>query len=107
MTIPKITTVLPFEDFPVEADRTWVDWIHDADDPKKNHLKLEAMDDILVLDVSEGHIGALFGSSILAEFGPLFGLRDQQQELRLMRLREADRGRSFVRFQQVYQGIPV
>ena len=69
MTLPKITTVLPFEDFPVEADRTWVDWVHDADDPKKNHLKPEALDDILVLDVSEGHIGALFGSSILAEFG--------------------------------------
>jgi crotonobetainyl-CoA:carnitine CoA-transferase CaiB-like acyl-CoA transferase len=69
MEIPKITTVLPFEDFPVEADRTWVDWIHDADDPKKNHLKPEALDDILVLDVSEGHIGALFGSSILSEFG--------------------------------------
>jgi crotonobetainyl-CoA:carnitine CoA-transferase CaiB-like acyl-CoA transferase len=69
MMLPKITTALPFEDFAVEADRTWVDWIHDADDPKKNHLKPEALDDLMVLDVSEGNIGGLFCSSILAEFG--------------------------------------
>ena len=43
----------------------------------------------------------------LATYGSLFGLRDQVQELRLMRSRDADRGRAFVRFQQVYQGIPV
>jgi crotonobetainyl-CoA:carnitine CoA-transferase CaiB-like acyl-CoA transferase len=69
MTLPKITTNLPFEDFPVETDRTWVDWIREADDPKTNHLKPEALDDLLVLDVSHGNIGALFCSSILAEFG--------------------------------------
>ena len=69
MTLPKITTTLPYEDFAVETDRTWVDWIHEADDPKKNHLKPEALDDILVLDVSEANIGGLFCSSILAEFG--------------------------------------
>lgn len=69
MTLPKITTTLPYEDFAVETDRTWVDWIHDADDPKKNHLKLEALDDLLVLDVSEANIGGLFCSSILGEFG--------------------------------------
>lgn len=69
MTLPKITTALPYEDFAVETDRTWVDWIHEADDPKKNHLKPEALDDLVVLDVSEGNIGGLFASSILGEFG--------------------------------------
>lgn len=69
MTLPKITTTLPYEDFEVEADRTWVDWIREADDPKKNHLKPEALDDLLVLDVSQANIGGLFCSSILAEFG--------------------------------------
>jgi Zn-dependent metalloprotease len=43
----------------------------------------------------------------MAVYGELFGLRDQDQELALMRVRAADRGRSFVRFQQVYQGVPV
>jgi len=60
---------LPYEDFTIETDRTWVDWIHEADDPKKNHLKPEALDDLLVLDASEGNVGGLFASSILAEFG--------------------------------------
>jgi bacillolysin len=40
-------------------------------------------------------------------YGQLFGLRDQARELTVMRERSADRGRSFMRFQQVYQGIPV
>jgi len=69
MTLPKITTNLPYEDFAEETDRTWVEWIREADDPKKNHLKPEALDDIRVLDVSYGHMGGLFCSSILAEFG--------------------------------------
>jgi crotonobetainyl-CoA:carnitine CoA-transferase CaiB-like acyl-CoA transferase len=69
MALPKITTTLPFEDFAVESTRTWVDWIREADDPKTNHLKPEALDDLLVLDTSYGHIGGLFCSSILAEFG--------------------------------------
>lgn len=69
MTLPRITTTLPFEDFEVETDRSWVDWIREADDPKKNHLKPEALDDLLVLDVSQGNIGGLFCSSLLAEFG--------------------------------------
>jgi len=43
----------------------------------------------------------------LDTYGQLFGLTDQAQELTVMRTRAVDRGRSFVRFQQVYQGIPV
>jgi len=45
--------------------------------------------------------------AFLATYGALFGLTDPADELIVMRQTEADRGRSFVRFQQVYQGIPV
>jgi Zn-dependent metalloprotease len=43
----------------------------------------------------------------LSVYGPLFGLKDQARELRIMRSKEADQGRSSVRFQQVHLGIPV
>ncbi len=43
----------------------------------------------------------------LATYGRLFGLTDQANQLTAMRTKLADHGRSFVRFQQVYQGIPV
>ncbi|MFQ5814476.1 MAG: M4 family metallopeptidase, partial [Anaerolineae bacterium] len=43
----------------------------------------------------------------LDTYGQLFGLTDQAQELTVMHTKTADRGRPFVRFQQVYHGIPV
>ena len=43
----------------------------------------------------------------LASYGTLFGLQDQAQELAVLRAKEADSGRTFVRFQQMHQGIPV
>ena len=43
----------------------------------------------------------------LIAYGQLFGLTDQAQELTVICCKPADRGRSFVRFQQIYQGIPV
>ena len=43
----------------------------------------------------------------LATYGGLFGVSDQARELATMRFTTADGGRSFVRFQQVYDGIPV
>ena len=43
----------------------------------------------------------------LSQYGGLFGLRDQAEELRLMRTRSVDRGRAFVRFQQIHRGVPV
>ncbi len=51
------------------TDRPWVEWIQEADDPRKTYMKPEALDDLLVLDVCEGNIGGLFASSVLAEFG--------------------------------------
>lgn len=95
MTLPKITTTLPYEDFAVEADRTWVDWIYEADDPKKNHLKPEALDDLLVLDASEGNIGGLFCSSILAEFGA---------DVIRVEPPEGDVARKFTPFGYLYKG---
>ncbi len=41
------------------------------------------------------------------EYGPLFGLDAPQAQLRLIRQSDTEDGRSFVRFQQVHQGIPV
>jgi len=43
----------------------------------------------------------------LSTYGRLFGLTDQANELTVMRTKLADRGRSFVRFQQVYHSVPV
>ena len=43
----------------------------------------------------------------LSTYGSLFGLTDQAQELRVMHTKNADRGRSFVRFQQVHSYIPI
>lgn len=47
----------------------WAEWIREQDDPKRAHGKPEALDDILVLDLSYAHMGGLFCSSILASFG--------------------------------------
>jgi crotonobetainyl-CoA:carnitine CoA-transferase CaiB-like acyl-CoA transferase len=94
MTLPKITTTLPYEDFAV-SDRTWVDWIHEADAPKKNHLKPEALDDLLVLDVCQGNIGGLFSSSILAEFGA---------DVIRIESPEGDVARKFTPFGSLYKG---
>lgn len=43
----------------------------------------------------------------LSACGSLFGLRDQASELIVMTSETEERGRSFVRFQQVYQGVPI
>ncbi len=45
--------------------------------------------------------------NFLSEYGALFGVDDPQSQLRLMRQSDVENGRSFVRFQQVHQGIPV
>lgn len=44
-------------------------WAYSETNPKDAHKKPEALDDMLVLDVSYGNFGALFASSILAELG--------------------------------------
>ncbi|HEU4329272.1 MAG TPA: M4 family metallopeptidase [Roseiflexaceae bacterium] len=44
--------------------------------------------------------------TFLGSYGQLFGLRDPRSELSLMQQEQAA-GRSFVRFQQIYRGVPV
>ncbi|MCZ7552218.1 MAG: hypothetical protein B6D39_10230 [Anaerolineae bacterium UTCFX2] len=43
----------------------------------------------------------------LAEYGSLFGLREPPRELNVMKSSQAQDGRTLLRFQQVYQGVPV
>jgi crotonobetainyl-CoA:carnitine CoA-transferase CaiB-like acyl-CoA transferase len=50
-------------------EKSWYDWAREQTDPNKAPRKLEALDDLLVLDVSYGNIGGLVCSSMLAELG--------------------------------------
>ncbi len=43
----------------------------------------------------------------LSKYGELFGLVNPSRELTVIRRKTVEGGRSFVRFQQVYQGIPI
>lgn len=45
--------------------------------------------------------------AFMGSYGSLFGLRDQSQELGLSSQHVNDRGRSTVKFQQVYKGVPI
>jgi len=53
--------------YPYEV--AWEDWTRLHTDPQKGRGKPEALDDLLVLDLSYGNMGGLFCSSILGEFG--------------------------------------
>ena len=43
----------------------------------------------------------------LAKYGKLFGIRDEARELRTEKVKGAGKGRSVVRFQQIYKDVPV
>jgi Zn-dependent metalloprotease len=45
--------------------------------------------------------------AFLAEYGALFGVRDAAGDLRLMREKPAEAGRTVLRYQQLFQGVPV
>ena len=47
----------------------WPEYAKALTDPARAHEKPEALGDLRVLDCSQGNFGALFCSSILAEFG--------------------------------------
>ncbi len=63
----------------------------------------------LVLDVPgmRGMSPDARGMVALQRYGPAFGLRDPQREVRLLREKRDRRGRQVVRYQQTYQGVPV
>lgn len=48
---------------------TWYDWIREAEDPARVSEKPEALDDLMVLDLSQQHYGALLTGTYLAELG--------------------------------------
>jgi len=50
-------------------ERPWAEWIRELDDWRSAPGKPEALDELTVLDLSSGHLGGCFCSSILAEFG--------------------------------------
>ncbi|OJV95893.1 MAG: hypothetical protein BGO39_21540 [Chloroflexi bacterium 54-19] len=45
--------------------------------------------------------------NFLTSYGSLFGLADQSKELKVMREMTGDQSNNYVRYQQVYQGVPV
>ena len=46
------------------SDRVaWYEWIRDADDPARVSEKPEALDDLVVLDISQGHYGAFLAGT--------------------------------------------
>ncbi len=47
----------------------WEEWIRQRDDPTTSHRKPEALEDLIVLDLSTGSMAGPFCTSILAEFG--------------------------------------
>ncbi len=55
----------------------------------------------------QGASGEDAARGFLAAYGPLFGIRDQSRELKLMIEKKPDAARTFDRFQQIYNGIPV
>ena len=56
--------------------------------------------------LAPGATSEVAARQFLGAYGALFGLSDQAQQLKVMRA-EAQKGAAFVRFQQVYQGIPI
>lgn len=47
----------------------WETWVKERDDPRTNRHKPEALEDLVVLDVSTGGMAGVFCSSLLAELG--------------------------------------
>ncbi|MGB9594000.1 MAG: M4 family metallopeptidase, partial [Anaerolineae bacterium] len=45
--------------------------------------------------------------AFLRTYGPLFGVADADAELAVMRIKQDERNRAFVRFQQKHRGVPV
>ena len=50
-------------------EAAWSTWIQEREDPRSSAGKPEALDDLVVLDVSTGSMSGVFCTSLLAEFG--------------------------------------
>ena len=53
----------------MNTGQNWSEWITANSDPKDAHAKREALDDIIVLDLSSKSYAGCYCSSLLAEFG--------------------------------------
>ena len=53
----------------LSANREYAKWAHRETNPEEVSRKPEALDDMLVLDLSHGSFAGLFASSLLAEMG--------------------------------------
>jgi crotonobetainyl-CoA:carnitine CoA-transferase CaiB-like acyl-CoA transferase len=53
----------------MEMVQNWTEWVKEKSDPRVAHTKLEALDDITVLDLSSKSFAGCYCSSLLAEFG--------------------------------------
>lgn len=60
--------VLPVE-AKMEGDIEWEAWIRERNDPRRSQGKPEALESLVVLDVSTASMAGVFCSSLLAEFG--------------------------------------
>ena len=54
---------------PSSSSSDWSDWIRQEEDPARVSERPEALDDLVVLDLSHAHYGALLASTYLAELG--------------------------------------
>jgi len=59
----------PLDEEAQAPDATWVEWIRSRTEPRDAFEKPEALEDLLVLDISSGSLAGPFCSSILAEWG--------------------------------------
>ena len=50
-------------------EKSWYDWAKEQTDPTLASQKLEALDNLLVMDLSHGNLGGMVSSSMLAELG--------------------------------------
>lgn len=60
---------VPLEEEEVPLEGEWETWIRERDHPRTIPGKPEALDNLIVLDLSTGSMSGVFCSSLLAEFG--------------------------------------
>lgn len=52
------------------SDLSWEDWIRREDDPRGAFAEPEALDDLVILDVSRESVAGMVCTAFLAELGP-------------------------------------
>jgi crotonobetainyl-CoA:carnitine CoA-transferase CaiB-like acyl-CoA transferase len=78
------------------TDRTWEEWAKSATDPAQATSKPEALDGLVVLDLSRANIGGMVCSSILSEFGA---------EVIRIEPPEGDPARHFSPYGRMHEGV--